>query len=146
MNITYQPTGVYKQFVKNPELLNSSENARFGNNNQPENNQIKNNNSRKKEIALKIALGAAGVVALCGIVYYKKGLDTINLPKKMPEVAETDEKFADYLRQNMFEPNYEDKLIALREKYTKYSNNWVGKTHDFFNKVRQFFKDNFYGY
>lgn len=101
----------------------------------------------KKFKKLKDFLLLGGLIgALGAFVYYKRGMKYIKLGKTNPVLSLDDEKFSKHIKETLYKKETQDELINLREKYIKYSNNFVGKTHNVLVKISKFFKNNFYNY
>ena len=146
--INYQPTGIYKQLVQNPELLAASK--------ENENSSIEKTRTDKiKKTAVKIGIAGAAIGAAVFIRYCKKGFDTI----KYKEEIETEIRKLNIegkeARENTLEDYFAvkafgiEKRQAIRDKYTagiKYEKGIAGKVRKALHGISNFFKTYFYGY
>ena len=146
--INYQPTGIYKQLVQNPELLAASE--------ENENSSIEKTRTEKiKKNAAKIGIAGAAIGAAVFIRYCKKGFDTI----KYKEQIETEIHRLNINGKEAGENTLEDYFTAkafgiekrrsIRDKYTagiKYEKGVAGKVRKALHGISNFFKTYFYGY
>lgn len=150
--ITYQPTGVYKQFVQNPGLLASS----GQNNNASVSAEAENAPAQKKKIspALKTAV-AIGVLVTAALVFpkakhlkdeYKKGTEWLKKRKAMPEEIVDQDTFDEFMKKHPKDTELKKDFLEIMENAEKYENNWVGKLQRRIKAIKDFFQYNFYNY
>lgn len=138
--INFQPTGVYPQIAKNPNILNSSANK-------PEEKPVWENRGYKvKKTAIEL-LVLGGIVAIGAFVaYYNKGMKAIGLKNKVIPKLPEDKTFKQYVEECAFTYKEKDFVVKTYNEGLKFENNIVGKIHNGLNSISNFFKTNFYGY
>ncbi len=117
-----------------------------------ENKTSSNTKTGSGKKALKIAAGVAAVGAVAGIAafsnYYRKGVDVINLKQKLNVDLTKDGTIRNYVTNpdRTFSAQEREFYIKTFEEAEKYQNNIVGKTNRAINAVREFFRNNIWGY
>lgn len=150
-SITYQPTGVYSQFVKNPSLLNQTgagEGVRAQNQTQaaPQNEPVKKNKSKALKAA-KIGIVAAAAIGIFAFAnYYKNGMKAINLRKEVLKGVTTTEGLKEHISERPYSKNEIIGFKKIWDDSHKYENNIVGKFNRGIHSVSEFFRRNFYNY
>lgn len=139
-NITYQPTGVYKQIAQNPALLNQSAGQNQGAQNQP---------VQKPKIPRAAKLGAIGILAVGAFAfgkYYKNGLDVIKTKEKTLKDITSAKSLEEFISKKMYSTEEKNAIRKLYADSEKYSKNIVGKLHKMLTSITGFFERNFYNY
>lgn len=142
--INYQPTGVYTQFVKNPNLL-----AQGGakKDEAPDVAISKNKELISKQTVKSIKkAGILGGLILIGIgaYQYHKGMKAINLKNKLfPDV--TPDNYDRWMCK-AFSDEQREHYKKVWELGRKYEENIVGSIHNKITSIREWFKKYFYSY
>lgn len=139
--ISYQPTGVYKQFTTNPGMLNKQ----TTNPSPQADNDIKPVNKVAKVAKIGLFLAAAAGVYSFG-KYYKQGMDAIKLKSKVLGDISSESDFSAFIEGQAFSEAEVRNFRKIKADYEKYSKNIVGKIHKKLTDITQFFKNNFYNY
>ena len=105
--INFQPTGIYPQIAKNPNLLNYSAN------NKEEAPVWEDKKYKIKKTAIE-ALVIGGIAAAAGFgIYYNKGIKAIKLKEKVIPKLPEKKTFEQYVKEKAF--TYKEKAFAYEE-------------------------------
>lgn len=139
--INFQPTGIYPQIAKNPNLINSSVNK------QEEKPVWETRGYKIKKTAIE-ALIVGGIVAAGALIcHYNKGMKAIKLKDKLvPEKLPEEKTFLQYVEECAYTYEEKDFVIKAYNEGLKYEKSIVGKINNGINAISSFFKNNFYGY
>ena len=138
--INFQPTGIYPQIAKNPNLLNYSAN------NKEEAPVWEDKKYKIKKTAIE-ALVIGGIAAAAGFgIYYNKGIKAIKLKEKVIPKLPEKKTFEQYVKEKAF--TYKEKAFVEKtyKEGVKFEKNIVGKIHNGLKSISDFFKNNFYAY
>ena len=142
MNVTnYQPTGVYKQFIKNPSLISNNFLAKG----YVTPKQKDDKRDKKKKALMYTGLSAAFILLFFGVRYYAKGLKILKSPEQDSLIKLSSAEY-DHIDKNLYKPEYIKELEEKRAIYTKCENGIVGKIEKVRNSISEFFREKFYNY
>ena len=142
MNVTnYQPTGVYKQFVKNPSLISNNFLAKGLVTPKQEDDKRDN----KKKILMYAGFSAALILLFFGIRYYAKSLKILKSPEQDSLIGLSSTEY-DLIDKNIYKAEYIKELEEKREIYTQCENGIVGRIGKVRKSISEFFREKFYNY
>ncbi len=138
--INFQPTGIYPQIAKNPNIINVSAN-------QTEEKPVWENKGYKiKKTAAEILVLGVVISTVAFMKYYNKGMKAIKLKDTIVPEIPKDKTFADFLKEGAFTYEEQEFITNAYNKGLKFEQNIVGKVNRGIKSVSNFFKENFYGY
>ena len=139
-NITYQPTGIFKQFEPNYASLQKTKSKDAVS---PAEND---SNNKIKRIAIRTAVGIGAIALGAGLIYYHKASKVLKLPEQNPIIQATQEEFENYVMKNNLTQKEREFFEMHRSQYSKHLRGVVGKIYIVVRTVQNFFKKNFFNY